>query len=367
MRRNRLTAAVMAAVLAAGMIAGAPKAADAASNIKLIVDGEQAKTQAAPFIKNNRVYVPIRVVEEYYPISLKWNNQTKKLNLTSKDGSVYTLAAGSSVIRNGQAPYSTLTAPAVLHQGRLYVTLDAFNSLTGAGALLDKTRNVITIDSGDVTTTVRVPKEPIATAAGQANVKLYAALKNTSRYEGMILEVNGRRHTFDWKAPVFGSYPVQLYYSDVNGDGKREAVVIWTLGYGTGMYQDEVRVVNPEDWTVVKVAPAESEANRLVKSSAVQEGKDISITVNWQGKTPGQVKLIYPDRERNTVMDHLGFGGVVRYAVKNGKLAATAAGSIGNTEYVGDLTLRYGRGGQGLQATSTAFEAYPEYTDIPDK
>ncbi|KWX79744.1 stalk domain-containing protein [Paenibacillus jilunlii] len=362
-----LTASALALLIAGCAAAPTIDSVSAAAPLTLSVDGQSVLPKLHPFHSEELLYVPARALLEYYPGELKWDNAHKKLIFTT-NSSRTVLSPGSSAIQvqytqTDGAYEDKLEGPVLLKEGHVYVSSGAVDLLTGAVAKLAASGGTVNITSGDVSTSVRVPKEPLAIAAGSSGkVKLYAARKEGSTYKGFILEVNGGKHSFNWKSPRLVSYPPELHYADVDEDGKPEAIVILSLGTGTGISQEEVHVVKPEVWKEIAVPAAEKAASAAVSSQISLDSGDVVVRLELAGSTPSKVALRLPGRAGDGGLDYFGkqagIGAVTYYKVANGKLKAETSLSVGMLESMGRLMLDYKRGGTGLILDSIKFEPH---------
>lgn len=350
---NKKLAAGAAILLMSAILAStpAPQPAQAADQIELWVDGEKTKAAGQPFYRGKALYIPVRVLGEFYPFTFHWDNKSKSVTLKTPYGTSM-VKAGSELATASWMGDVVLSGPALLKGGHLYFPAYDLNTFTGAEIVTDSTGRV-EIRSGSVSTSVRVPKEPIAVADENSGVKLYPALKDGEKYRGFIIEAEGKRFRFDWETERFPSRPPQLYYADVNGDGTQEAVVVFVTGYGTGLHMQEVHVVSMKDGKEIKVTPPETAAEALVASGIKLEGKELLIDLKLQGKSPKELHLRLtdadPDYRYNT---EIGFGGVTYYRVEGDKLIAKSAGSIGFAYYIGDFEFTYANAPGGLQPES---------------
>ncbi|ASA19440.1 copper amine oxidase N-terminal domain-containing protein [Paenibacillus donghaensis] len=341
----------------------------AASSLKLEVDGQTVLPAIPPFYSGELAYVPARVLLEYYPGDLKWNNTLKTLTFSTHDDMPdSTLKPGDSYMKSyfAQNQKLQLDGPAILRNGHMYIPVNTLTSLTGATVKLDTARTSVTVIPGSLSTTVRTPTEPLAVAEDNPKVKLYAVLKDGHTYKGHILEVNGKKHTYNWQTPRLLSHPPQLFYADIDKDGKPEVVVVMTLGTGTGMVEQRIHVVNPEDWTELAVPEAYKAAGDWLSSSVSAVGKDMLVKLQVKGDSASAVTLRFPDRmsyegEDGTYNKHAGIGAVTYYSVESGKLKAVTNVTIGFVESIGNLTVLYQAGGSGMEAGSVKFELHDEY------
>ncbi|KWX73399.1 hypothetical protein AMQ84_23185 [Paenibacillus riograndensis] len=362
-----LTASALALLIAGCAAAPTIDSVSAAAPLTLSVDGQPVLPKLHPFHSGKLLYVPARALLEYYPVELKWDNAHKKLSLTT-NSSRSVLSPGSSAM---QVQYTQtdggykdkLEGPVLLKEGHVYVSAGTVSLLTGAEAKPAASGDTVSITSGDVSTSVRVLKEPLAIAAGSSGkVKLYTARKEGSTYKGFILEVNGRKYSFNWESPRLVSYPPELHYADVDDDGKPEAIVILSLGTGTGISQEEVHVVKPEVWKELAVPTAEKAASAAVSSRITLDNSDVVVRLELAGAAPSKVTLRLPGRAGDGGLDHFGteagIGAVTHYKVVNGKLKAETSVNAGIEESMGTLMLDYKAGNGGMVLDTIRFQPH---------
>jgi hypothetical protein len=341
--------------------------AQAAAQLKLEVDGQAVLTTLHPFYSDDILYVPARVLMEYYPCELKWNNTLK--TLTFSDGiSSYVLQPGSEYMQAAENYKDTLEGPAILRSGHVYIPTGSLNTLSGADAKLNASNTSVAVVSGSVSTTVRTPREPLALAEGNNKVKLYAALKDGDTYKGYILEVEGKKHSFNWQGPRLPLNPPQLYYTDIDKDRQPEAVIVLTLGTGTGVVAQEIHVVKPQQWKEISVPAAEKAASSLLSSSIAKDNNDLLINIQLKGSVPASLSLRLPGRANDGAYNKsLVVGAVTYYGVESGRLKAETNAAVGMVESIGNFELFYKTGSGGLEPDSIRFVPYPEYAAYVQK
>lgn len=369
-----IASASIALALIGGLAAKYSNTAHAAAKLSLMVDGQPVLANLQPFQSSGMLYVPARTLLEYYPSELKWDNIRKRLTLTN-DYSITTLSPGKPAIQvqytQTEGGYEEmLDAPMILKGGHNYVPADTLPLLTGAEVTLDASGSRVSVTSGNVSTSVRVPQEPLA-AVSNHKVKLYAALKDGDTYKGFILEVNGKKHSFNWEAPRDITYPPELYYADVDNDGKPEVTVVLHLGHGTGMMAQEVHVIKPEQWKELKIPPAEKAAAAAVSSTITLDQKDVLLKLTLAGASPSKVTMRLPDRAGDGGLKYFGnqagLGAVTYYRVENGKLKAETNVTVGMQESMGTLMMEYKAAGSGMVLDTITFEAHDTHMEYVEQ
>jgi hypothetical protein len=364
---KKLITASAIALLFAGQAAASSIdiAHSAAAPLSLMVDGLLVLPHVNPFYSNGVLYVPAIALLEYYPALLQWNNIRKQLTVsTDWDNTLFTPGRSAIQVSYTQTEGSyeeMLDAPVLLKEGHVYIPADTLALLTGATAELDAGGTRVAITPGSLSTTVRVPTEPLAVAADHSKVKLYAALKDGDTYRGFILEVNGKKRSFGWSVYRDYTHPPQLFYADVDHDGKPEATVVFTVGTGTSLVAQEVHVIKPEQWKELAVTAADKAASAAVSSSISLDQDDVILKLELKGATPSKVTMRIPGRAEDGLKyfgKTAGIGAVTYYKVENGKLKADTSLMVGNTESMGTLKLEYKAGAAGMELSSITFEPH---------
>ncbi|MED4953295.1 hypothetical protein ABEO75_12775 [Paenibacillus macerans] len=179
-------------------------------------------------------------------------------------------------------------------------------------------------------------EESPAWSSENKEVKLKPVKVTDTSYEGLTVEINGVKKEFDWSFPTL--YEPQVFYADVTGDGKQEAVIIYSIGKGTGLSLDEIHVLDSGDFSEIKVPSYEETVANHIQTHITNHDDILDIKVNAMGKEHEfSYESPYPDLDQ----DELGFGGVVYYNVKNQRLTSTLGASIGVAVYVCDVHITY--------------------------
>ena len=125
-----------------------------ANNISIYINNSKIETPDAPYIKDSRTLVPIRVISENLGVEVGWNNTTREISL-KKDGNETILPLGKNLyIQNGEQK-ATDIAPEIKNS-RTFVPLRLIAELYGKQVNWDNTSKSVLIN--DKGTEVVVPK-----------------------------------------------------------------------------------------------------------------------------------------------------------------------------------------------------------------
>ncbi|WP_127593831.1 copper amine oxidase N-terminal domain-containing protein [Paenibacillus lautus] len=288
-------------------------------------------TDVNPVILNQTTLVPLRVMKYYMkPMQLHWNNKNKTVTVNTGADQV-TLEMGSLKAKGKGKAYS-LSIPAALKDGHVMVPIRFIAELYDAEVGWDTKERMIYIYTPDV---------DVSTAEENGYVKLYpVSATKYGRYEGMVVEVEGRKRVFeDWNGGDGTRKPV-IQYRDVTGDGKPDVVVFYVDGTGTGLYMGEMHVVDAETLKEIPIESLEQAVLNHVQSNIEKYADHFVIKLLIDGKE--YVQRIEDDsKDKSYLYDKLGFGAVVRHSLVEGRLVTEAAGSISPAGFAGDLQITY--------------------------
>jgi hypothetical protein len=185
--------------------------------------------------------------------------------------------------------------------------------------------------------TQQKPKDvaPLIQSSKDKNVQLFAAT------DGVKVDINGKEKTFKWTFIRHIGTDPQVFYTDVTGDGKEEAVIIIQTGRGTGMDNYDIHVLNAADLSEVKVQGYEEIAKKKLDNRVEKKGDGtLDIFVKVQGKETNFNYGFDPAPQYN--QDELYFGGVTVYSLENQLIKLSLPGSVGvSPTYVCDFNITY--------------------------
>lgn len=129
---------------------GNTPASAAATDIRIILDGEALSTDASPYIKPgaNVTMVPLRVISENLGAQVAWS-QADKTATIQKDGSTLVLTLGSSAVQVGDSTVN-LEASVEISSGRTMVPLRFVSEQLGITVDWNGKNRTITLTSGSI-------------------------------------------------------------------------------------------------------------------------------------------------------------------------------------------------------------------------
>lgn len=123
---------------------------DAATNIRLLVNGEDITSLSAPMIVNDRTLVPIRFVAEQLGADVQWDEEAYTVTITRGNRVIF-LTIGSHLVEydNGSSCIVSDVAPMIIND-RTYVPIRLISNAFGIGISWDDATRTVSVDSGKV-------------------------------------------------------------------------------------------------------------------------------------------------------------------------------------------------------------------------
>ena len=119
----------------------------AAASLNVTLNGKQLSFDAAPYIENGRVLVPMRGILQALGYSVQWQEQTQTV-LATKDGIAISLPLNSTAVSVNDAEV-TIDVPAKLHNSRTFVPLRFLAEYSGANVYWDANASTVVIHSNE--------------------------------------------------------------------------------------------------------------------------------------------------------------------------------------------------------------------------
>lgn len=124
----------------------------AKEDLYLVVDGQKVETDAACFIEKDRTLVPIRFISEALGSKVYWDNEAKKVTITSQDESqkidLFINSVNAKINENNEIKDVTLDVPAKIVNSRTFVPVRFISETLGVEVNWDNDNKVVII--GDI-------------------------------------------------------------------------------------------------------------------------------------------------------------------------------------------------------------------------
>ncbi|MCA1321638.1 hypothetical protein LC085_17160 [Bacillus tianshenii] len=185
-------------------------------------------------------------------------------------------------------------------------------------------------------------KEKILGSIPEAKLTFYAQ-ENEGNLVNFRMSVNGQTKYFPyWRNVSNETYAPQFLYNDINGDGKKELIVILTQGYGTGILEQNVHVLHQartnagEAYREIIVDGPRTILLRNVRTNLTKS--EAIITILNRKKTYNIEKIVTGPEGlfSNIVTDNL-----ISYEVVKNHLIAKMGAQIGPGIFIGSFYITY--------------------------
>ncbi|MGF7050330.1 hypothetical protein J2T13_004868 [Paenibacillus sp. DS2015] len=247
---------------------------------------------------------------------------------------------------NGTEHY-TEVSPQIMN-GRIMVPLSVISNVFGKETTYDK--NAKNVNIKDI-------QGKIIAESESGEMKITANQGEYGIYEQLTLvTTNFSRSLRGGYNVVNPSYAPEIISADVNGDGKDEIVIILTTGYGTGVYQSEVRVLEGDTGIEIHTEDALS-VFRKQFSKGQATAKGIEFDLNKQHMVIADAEV---GAENKETTQEIGLGGIIKYEVENNILKATTAVPRFLSDYIGELQVQYVFKDDLLQGGTATFIGYED-------
>jgi len=112
------------------------------SNIKIVVNGKEIKSETPAFIENGRTMVPLRFISEALGEKVEWKNETKTVVIGDNKASL--VIGAKEIEANGKK--IAIDSPAVIKDSRTFVPLRAISEILGAKVNWDNATRTVSIN-----------------------------------------------------------------------------------------------------------------------------------------------------------------------------------------------------------------------------
>ncbi|MEK5236951.1 M56 family metallopeptidase [Paenibacillus sp. FSL L8-0470] len=163
--------------------------------------------------------------------------------------------------------------------------------------------------------------------------------ENTLLHE-VTVNVRGEvSRTFLWDAGKDETRPPIIDEADLNGDGTKEIFIRITTGTGTGLYMNDIHVLQPVTLEELVVEDPVEALNQRLKSSITHRDNHTYVSAELDGK---HMSKVY-DYTEAAWGEKVGFGAIVSYELTGGRIVARLSGAASMTEFPLDVVVVYGK------------------------
>ncbi|MCH7323927.1 hypothetical protein LZ480_18820 [Solibacillus sp. MA9] len=197
------------------------------------------------------------------------------------------------------------------------------------------------------------PEQIIVAQLDKENITIYAKKKD-GLFQDFKIDFKGKIYSRPfWINVTNPAYVPQVYYEDINKDGKNELIVILTKGYGTGVLDQEVNVfhIDTNHFEEVLVDHPMAIINKNVKANLTPSKAEIMIGKKRYVMNVKALKLL-PE----TMFNEINFGSIINYEVENNQLIATLHPRLSPGAFVGSIIITYEYRNKMYQAKSIEFQ-----------
>ncbi|WP_211748549.1 stalk domain-containing protein [Paenibacillus sp. Marseille-Q4541] len=344
---NRIASVLLISIVVAGSVIPLSKAVAKKYNPVVFIDDQETRVSSNVKIEKGVFILPLKVIHELASVELAWDNVHKRASV-NKNGNKYLVSAGSNQVLTNKDTIE-LKVPAQLKDGNMLIPASLLEEISGATFTLSEDKN-----TAEFKTTNYYKMSP----KGEPDTVLVPVKVEESGYvKGMKLRLAGTWSTYpEWEGLWNWRYKPEIHVEDISGDGKNEMVVINTLGYGTGLFMQEVKVIDPSSRKEVRVDSLERIVDENIKSEMTLDKDQMHIQIQIKGnQKPITQTIENPGYNKDEFNKKIGFGSVQRYELKDGKLMTTVAATYDFGIPVGDLVITYQYKDQRYQADSIKY------------
>lgn len=219
--------------------------------------------------------------------------------------------------------------------------------------LMSNPKAVGIIGGADGSTNIIVRPEGGVEIVETDKVTLIANNVTDDMYEGIIVQTQDKINAFPWVNVTNPSYVPTVNIADVNNDGKDEIIIILTTGYGTGVLQQDIHVLNMGDLSEINIQNPMEEINKNVSSTITENEGKVNVTVKWNGKIIE--KSNYNPDYAGIWFDEVSFGSHIRYDIIDNKIIANVSGAISPAGFPITVFMEYN---SDLKVNSIAISLY---------
>ena len=145
------------------------------------------------------------------------------------------------------------------------------------------------------------------------------------------------------------------FFNDINQDGEKELIILLTTSTGTGVHQEEIHVINPNNFLEVDIENPFNVIEQRVNTKIMEDGKNVVIKIVVNNK-----ETIINMKKEYAVewFDYVYFAHVIHYQIIDNKLIAEVAAQVSVAGFVGEIEISYMFDDNKYKANTIEFKSY---------
>lgn len=176
----------------------------------------------------------------------------------------------------------------------------------------------------------------------EANINLYAEdegefLKNfTLNYDDRILKFPS------WKNVTNQTYYPELLYTDLDGDYSKDLIIILTLGYGTGLIEQEVHIFHKSKTNKVLNEKTVINPKEILEKNLITKINGSQVMITIKNKKTIQIGIKCLGVNPKDLFSNITTTNLIQYDIIDYKLTAIIGAQIAPVGgYIGDFYISY--------------------------
>ncbi|WP_226670765.1 hypothetical protein [Metabacillus litoralis] len=194
----------------------------------------------------------------------------------------------------------------------------------------------------------------IVSKLSEQNITLYAK-KSNGFYHDFKMNFKGEVYSRPfWMNVTNPTYAPELFYEDINQDGKKELIITLTKGYGSGVRDEEVYVYRyTNGLTDVLVDNPLAIIYKNANTKLTTKKAEVSV-----GDKKYIVDITPLEIKPANIFEDIAFGSITDYEVKDNHLIVRVSGQISPASSIGEIVIVYEYCDKMYQAKSIKFQPY---------
>ncbi|WP_025027099.1 hypothetical protein [Caldalkalibacillus mannanilyticus] len=182
--------------------------------------------------------------------------------------------------------------------------------------------------------------EHIVTLAELDHVRLLSdAPTDDGMFLGITVMVNDKSRLFpNWKNVQNETYYPNITLADINQDGQNEVIILLITGYGIGVYEEEIHVLNMESLEELEIEIPLAYIEKHATSTITKVNGKVYVRAEIDGQA---LEKVYDESDAGVWNEEVGFGAIVRYEVSDNQVIAKIPGSISPAAFAFTVQLEY--------------------------